>query len=275
MDTSGLKMRLIIALVVAGFSYFSYLTKTAKNPVTGEMQHISMSPEQEVAMGLQSAPQMAQEMGGELAPNDPIAQYVSSIGNKLVNSTEVKTSPYAENFTFHTLKDPETVNAFALPGGQIFITIGLLKRLDQERSKMDAEIATVLGHEIGHVIARHSAQQMAKSQLTQGLVNAATMGSGSMSGAQIAQYVGQMANLKYGRNDELQADHFGIKYSYDSGYKPENMINVMQILAKVMGNHRQPEYLSSHPNPENRIEKIREEITRIKGAVDESAINKE
>ena len=261
MFENGIKVRLIIMVAVAGFSYVSYLSKTSVNPVTGQKQHIGMNVDQEIAMGLQSAPEMASQMGGEVPTSAPIAQLVSKVGMTLVNSTEAASSPYAGHFQFHTLADQETVNAFALPGGQIFITQGLIKRMDPDR--IEDEMSGVLGHEIGHVIARHSAQQMAKQDLEKGLVNAAVMGSGSYSGAQIASYVGNMISLKYGRNDELEADHFGVRYSSQSGHDPNAMIRVMEILEQVMAGHRQSEFMSTHPSPENRIVKLKEEIAQL------------
>ncbi len=259
MQRSGINIRLLLMLGVIGFSVIKYFLTSSINPVTGEKQHVSLSPEQEIAMGLQSAPQMAAEFGGEY--NDPKVQNaIKAIGKKLVQSTNAAKSPY--QFEFHVLADPETVNAFALPGGQIFITIGLLKRLETPD-----QIAGVLGHEIGHVINRHSAEHIAKQGLLQGVVQGVVMGaSGDGSGmgtAQIAQYVGSMINMKFGRDDELESDKYGIHYMFESGYKPEQMIRVMEILEEATGGRKQSEFASSHPSPENRIVKIKEEIAKL------------
>ncbi|MBL7818714.1 MAG: M48 family metallopeptidase [Saprospiraceae bacterium] len=260
MERSGINMRLLLMLGIIGFSVIKYYMGSSINPVTGEKQRVSLTPEQEVAMGLQSAPQMAAEFGGLY--NDPKVQNaIKTIGNKLVRSTEAAKSPY--QFDFHVLADPETVNAFALPGGQIFITVGLLKRLENEH-----QIAGVLGHEIGHVVNRHSAEHMAKQGLLQGIVQGVVVGASDGSGmgtAQIAQYVGSMINMKFGRDDELESDKYGLHYMYESGYQPEQMIRVMQILDEASGGQRQSEFASSHPSPENRIIKIKEEIAKIKG----------
>ena len=262
---NSLKVRLMIGLAMAAFAYFSYLSKSSVNPVTGEKQKVSLTAAQEIAMGLQSAPQMAAEMGGET--RDPaLAQYVQAVGQKLVAKTEAANSPYKNNFQFHVLGDKQTVNAFALPGGQIFITEGLLARLDKD--KFEDQLAGVLGHEIGHVIGRHSAEHLAKQELTQGLigaVTAATSDGTGMSGQQIAAMVGNMINMKHGREDELESDKWGVKYAIQSGYDPEGMIRVMEILKEAMGNNRQSEFSSSHPSPENRIVKLREEIAKLRG----------
>lgn len=260
MQRSGINVRVLLMLGIIGFSVLKYFMTSSVNPVTGEKQHVSLSPEQEIAMGLQSAPQMAAEFGGEY--NDPKVQNaIKAIGNKLVKSSQAANSPY--QFNFHVLADPETVNAFALPGGQIFITVGLLKRLENEH-----QIAGVLGHEIGHVINRHSAEHMAKQGLLQGVVQGVVMGAsdgsgGGMGTAQIAQYVGSMVNMKFGRDDELESDKYGLHYMHEAGYKPDQMIRVMEILQEASGGQRQSEFSSSHPSPENRIVKIKEEIAKM------------
>jgi predicted Zn-dependent protease len=259
MQRSGLNIRVLLMLGIIGFSVLKYFMTSSINPMTGEKQRVSITPEQEVAMGLQSAPQMAAEFGGEY--NDPKVQNaVKAIGNKLLQSSQAMNSPY--QFNFHVLADPETVNAFALPGGQIFITVGLLKRL-----KTPDQIAGVLGHEIGHVVNRHSAEHMAKQGLLQGVIQGVSVGAsgdgGGMGTAQIAQYVGSMVNMKFGRDDELESDKYGLRYMKAAGYKPEQMIQVMEILAEASGGKKQSEFSSSHPSPENRIIKIKEEIAKM------------
>ena len=249
------KIQLLIALVVAAFSLFSYFGSSSVNPVTGEKQHIAgMSQKDEVAMGLQSAPQMAQQMGG-LSQDARARALVSQVGAKVVAQSVAAKSGYP--FRFHTLADPKTVNAFALPGGQVFITIALLARLETE-----GQLAGVLGHEVGHVLARHSAEHIAKDQLTQGLTGAFAMGSGSMSAAQIGQMVGQMTMLKYGRDDELEADGLGLRLMSEAGYDPRAMIRVMQILEKASGGSRNPEFQSSHPSPPRRVEEINAKLAK-------------
>jgi predicted Zn-dependent protease len=249
------KIQLIIALAVAAFSLFSYFGSSSVNPITGEKQHVAgMTPKDEVAMGLQSAPQMAQQMGG--VSQDPRARaLVAQVGAKVVAQSVAAKSGYP--FKFHALADPRTVNAFALPGGQVFITMALLSRLETE-----GQLAGVLGHEVGHVLARHSAEHIAKDQLTQGLTGAFAMGAGSMSAAQIGQVVGQMTMMKYGREDELEADGLGLRLMAEAGYDPRAMIRVMQILEKASGGSRTPEYQSSHPSPPRRIEEINAKLAK-------------
>src|SRR5919109_305306 len=173
----------------------------------------------------------------------------------LVAKSFAAKSPY--KFSFHVLADPRTINAFALPGGPVFITEGLMRLL-----KSEAELAGVLGHEIGHVIGRHSSERLAKQQLTQGLLGALIVGSGDYTTAQIGQVVGSMINMSYGRDDELEADGLGVRIMAEGGYDPRALIRVMEVLAKASGGSRQPEFFSTHPAPENRAERIRQEIAK-------------
>jgi len=248
-------VRLLIMLGFVAFSVISYYMKSSKNPVTGESQRVDMTPEQEVAMGLQSAPQMAAEFGG-LYQSAELQSQVRSIGQRIVNNSGAAQSPY--QFNFHVLADERTINAFALPGGQIFITYAMISQLGGEN-----EVAAVLGHEIGHVIHRHSAEQMAKQGLLNGIVRGVAMGSGDMSGAQVAQYVGKMLNMKYGRDDELESDAEGIKYCHQAGYDATAAIKVMELLAKTSGGESRSEFMSTHPNPANRITELQKGLRKL------------
>jgi beta-barrel assembly-enhancing protease len=246
--------RWIIALVIAAFAVITYFGRSSVNPITGETQRVAMSPEQEIALGLKSAPQMAAQMGG-LSKNADARAAVRKVGESLVARSLASKSPY--KFSFHVLADRQTINAFALPGGPIFITEGLLRLL-----KTESELAGVLGHEIGHVIARHSSEHLAQQQLTQGLLSALVVGSGDYNAAQIGQLVGNMINMKYGRDDELESDALGVRIAAEAGYDPRAMIRVMEVLAKASSGSRQPEFFSTHPAPENRSARIRAEIEK-------------
>ena len=252
------KGRLLIALAIAAFSLISYYSAREYNPVTDEVQHVDMSPQQEVAIGLQAAPQMAQQHGG-LHPDQEAQATIDRICNQIVGSSAARDTPY--DFECHVLADEETINAFALPGGQVFMTAGLLKRLQSE-----GQVAGVLGHEIGHVVARHGAEHMAKARLTQGLTGAAVLASydpnnpSSRNSAAVAALIGQMVNMRFGREDEIESDRLGVRFMAEAGYDPRSMVEVMRVLEQSAGPNRQPEFFSTHPNPGRRIERIEQAI---------------
>ncbi|GAA4456106.1 M48 family metallopeptidase [Nibrella saemangeumensis] len=253
--------RLLFGIIAAIVALFTYFTSTQENPITGEKQHVRMTPEQEIALGIQSAPQVAKQFGG-LHPASQVQQQVKAVGQKLVRQSSVRDSPY--QFDFHVLADPRTVNAFAIPGGQIFITAAMLSRM-----KTEDQLAGVLAHEITHVVGRHSAEQMAKQQLTQGLAGAAAVALSNPdapgASAAIARYAANLVTLKFGRDDEIESDQLGVKWMIEAGYNPEAMVEVMEIL-KAAGGSRQPtEFASTHPNPDNRIQRIREAIGTYRG----------
>jgi predicted Zn-dependent protease len=252
--------RVLTALIIAVIGGLYYYCNTQKNPVTGEEQRVALSPEQEVALGLEAAPQMAAEFGGE-HPDASVQEYVERLGERIVSASAAQKGGY--KFDFHVLRDPETVNAFALPGGQVFITAALMRRLGDE-----AQLAGVLGHEIGHVVGRHSAEQIAKSQFTQILVGATGVAASSedssgQQAAAVAAMVGQLVNMRFGRQDELEADQLGVRFMGETRYDPRALGEVMRILAEASGGSPRPEFLSTHPDPGNRLGEIEAEINRL------------
>jgi beta-barrel assembly-enhancing protease len=257
----GLDLRMVAAVVIALIGIVTYMMRTEINPVTGKKQHIALSVEQEKALGLRAAPEMAAKMGGAVSPErSGQARLVSEVGRRIVTRSDARLSPYADNFHFLLLNDPETVNAFALPGGQVFITRGLYEKLDAE-----AELAGVLGHEIGHVIGRHAAEHMAKGELGQLLTVAVGVGASDEQGrgraAQMAAaMVNQMAQLKFSRNDESEADRFGLKFMAEAGYDPTAMLDLMRVLKEAAKGQHPPELLATHPLPDTRIEAIKAEL---------------
>jgi predicted Zn-dependent protease len=260
--SSGCSVRLLLAGVVVVISLITYFGSQSTNPVTKDVQHISMTPDQEIAMGLQAAPEMADQFGG-LDSNQSDQQRVEQIGERIVQDSPASTTPY--QYAYHLLADLQTVNAFALPGGQIFITRALYDHL-----KTDGELAGVLGHETGHVVARHSAEQIAKAQLTQGITGAAVIAAcdpnnpnGCVAASVIGSLVGQLIDMKYSRADETEADWLGVCFMNDSGYDPQDMVKVMQILASQSQGQRPPEFLSTHPDPGNRLLQIQNDIQNM------------
>lgn len=250
--TGGGGGRLLIGIVIAVISLISYFASRTYNPVTGENQYLSLTPDQEIALGLQSAPEMIQEFGG-LARDDGAQNLVDNVGAQLDNTSMVRGTPW--QFDYNLLADDQTVNAFALPGGPIFITEALFSALQTED-----QLAGVLAHETVHVLARHSAQQIAKNDLTNGLIGAIGVASGDANAAQTAAVIGQLINMRYGRQDETQSDTIGVCLMIDAGYDPNAMVEVMQILEQVGGGSSGPDWFSTHPSPQNRIAAIQDAI---------------
>ena len=248
------KLKLIIGIAIIGFGLVRYCGNRQENPYTSRVQAISMSPQEEIAIGLQNAPSMAQQHGG-LHPDQRLQAFIDQVGAKLVDNTVARETPY--KYEFHLLQDPETVNAFALPGGQIFITYALLSKLENED-----QAAGVLGHEIGHVLGKHSAERIENSNLWSTISMGAEVGAGA---GQATSAIGQNILLGNGRDDELESDDLGVRFMIKAGYDPYQMIEVMKILKAASGPNRLPEFQSTHPDPENRIEKIKEAIKKYGG----------
>jgi predicted Zn-dependent protease len=253
-NDGGFNFRLLIGIIIAAVSVIGYFSHVSVNPVTGEKQHVSMTPDQETQLGLQSAPEMSAQMGGDVPWADPEAEEVRYVGKRIWNQSDASRSPY--QYTYHLLNDSNTVNAFALPGGQVFITKALYEDLADE-----AELAGVLGHETGHVVERHSAQQVEQSQLGHELITAVAVGSQhSIRNGLAASVVDQMLQLKFSRTDESQADSCGVRYMAQAGYDPRAMIDVMNVLLEQTRGGREPEFLVTHPYPESRIVAIKAQL---------------
>lgn len=254
--------RLVIAVIIALVSLVSYFGSRQYNPITNETQHVAnISPQQEIALGLQAAPEMAQQYAG-LSDDQQGQSLVSKVGQRLVTQSSAKDAPY--KFEFHLLGDHNVINAFALPGGQIFITEALLKRLQTE-----GQVAGVLAHEMMHVVGRHGAEHIAKQQLTSGLTGAAVIASydpnnpSSRNTAAVAAIIGQLVGLRFSRNDESEADEWGLKFMSQAGYNPNSMLRVMEILRDSAKGQHIPEFFSTHPDPGNRLERIQQEIQKM------------
>jgi predicted Zn-dependent protease len=256
-------VRLIIALVIAAFAVISYFARPGDvNQITGEIQKVAMPEEgDEIQMGLAATREMSAQFGGP--DRDQRAQdAVRRIGEELLVALDESlepgghVNPYRRDFHFTLLADDQTVNAFALPGGQIFITRALLSAL-----KTEGQLAGVLGHEIGHVIERHSNQQMAKQGLLQGLAAAGGVAGGSQQSAQMAQAAAQIISMSYGREAESESDEWAVRLTVLAGYDPRSMIGVMDILQQASGGRGAgPDFFSTHPNPEKRKADIEKHI---------------
>ena len=228
----------------------------ATNPVTGRSELSLVSESQEIGMGQEGAKEVAASIG--LYDDAQAQSYVSGIGKRLAALSERPTLPWS----FQVVDDP-AVNAFALPGGPIFVTRGIMVTLNSE-----AELAAVLGHEIGHITAKHSVQQISRAQVAQ-----LGLGVGSILSSNVARFGGLAGQglgilfLKYGRDAENQADELGFKYSASANYDVREMLDVFRTLERVgasSGGGRLPEWLSSHPNPGNRLAATQARLDTLK-----------
>lgn len=216
----------------------------ARNPATGARELMLVSEGQEIAMGKENDPAIVAQMG--LVPDSGLQRYVRGLGMALARASERPNLPWS----FRVLDDP-IVNAFALPGGFIYVTRGILEHLNSE-----AELVAVLGHEVGHVTARHSAAQMSKAQLANlGLIAGMVIDPGFAQYAQTASQGLGLLFLKFGRDDERQADDLGLRYLRRTGYDARQMPQVYTMLGRVSAASpagRVPAWLASHPDPEDR-----------------------
>jgi predicted Zn-dependent protease len=252
MATTKRTQLMITAILVAGLA----MAACAVNPATGKRQFVLISEQQEIAMGMENDKAISAQLG--IYEDPDLQAYVQRLGTRLAADSE---RPELD-WTFRVVDDP-IVNAFALPGGYIYVTRGILAHLDNE-----AALASVIGHEIGHVTARHSVSQISKAQLAQiGLMGATIAAPDKMQQfGQLAQVGMELLFLKYSRDDERQADDLGLRYLVRGEYDPRPMPEVFDMLARVgeaAGAGGVPAWAATHPRPENRSERISGQITTL------------
>lgn len=237
------------AAAVLGLSVSLALTSACKtNPTTGRSQFQALSREQEIAMGINATPEMTKQFGGRTT-DQACQDYVTNIGRALAAKTEANNPALPWEFT---LLDSDVINAFALPGGKVFITRGLAAKLTNE-----AQVAGVLGHEIGHVTARHINDRVTGQMGVGVLAVLVGVAADSQQAADAANQLGSIALLSYSRDEENEADLLGMRYMSRLNYDPKGQMQVMQVLAEASKGAKQPEFLSTHPYPEHRIERIK------------------
>jgi predicted Zn-dependent protease len=240
MKTKWLSGLMIIALLLSN--------SCAKNPVTGRSDFMLMSKQQEISMGQQSDPEITAFFG--LYEDPQLQKFIEEKGQQMAAVSHRKDLPYS-----FKIVDSPVVNAFAVPGGYVYFTRGIMAHFNNE-----AEFAGVLGHEIGHITARHSAKQYSNQMLAQiGLVAGSVI---SPTFAQYADAAGQglsLLFLKFGRDAESQSDKLGVEYSTKIGYDAEEMagfFSTLDRLREVSGGEEVPTFLSTHPDPADREQKV-------------------
>lgn len=239
----------------------------ATNAATGERQFNLISESREIAMGQDADKAITAQMG--LYPDSALQVYVRNLGMEMAKRSERPNLPWS----FKVVNDP-VVNAFALPGGFIYVTRGILSHLNSE-----AELAGVLGHEIGHVTGKHSVAQMSTQQIAQlGLGVTMIVEPSLQRFANIASTGLGLLFLKYGRDDENQADALGVRYMTGINHDPREMIRVMETLDAVTsasGSSGPPEWLSTHPNPGNRAQRISAQVDTMTGDLSRTEVNRD
>lgn len=243
----------IARTVFSVLSILSILSACAVNPATGRREFSLVSEGQEIAMGRQGAQEVEATIG--LYPDSALQAYVTQIGMSMATKSERPDIPWR----FGVVEDA-AINAFALPGGPIYFTRGILTHMNSE-----AEMASVMGHEIGHITARHSAQQM-----TRGTALQLGLGVGSILSDEIASVAGAasvglgLLMLSYGREAETQADELGFRYMMQDGYDPRAMREMFTMLGRVSeGAGRLPNWLATHPAPEDRLARTEQRIAAV------------
>jgi len=240
-------MKIVASVLLLG------LAGCTVNPSTGRSQFLLLSVEQAQALGEESKLEVVQQYGGELESAE-VTSYVERVGRSMARFTEADYPDLPWEFT---VLDSDVVNAFALPGGKVFASRGLLARLDNE-----AQLAGVLGHEIGHVTGQHVNERISQAILISGIVLGTSVAAGSSDSewARVVPIVVGAAGtgylLSFNRDQETEADEQGLKYMTAAGYDPAAMIELLEVLKGAGDGSRPPEFLSTHPYPETRIETV-------------------
>ncbi|UCD52471.1 MAG: M48 family metalloprotease [Phycisphaerales bacterium] len=250
--------------LVAGLT-LGLVSGCAVNPLTGQEELMFFSEDKDVQLGEKYAPQIEQALGGRF-PDENLQDYINTVGQRIARFC------HRPDIAYHfTAVDEKQVNAFAVPGGYIFITKGLLEKLDCE-----AQLAAILGHEIGHVVARDTMAALSRQIGMTALLGAAASVGGSGSGDLMAgtAFVSGVLSLQYSRDDEKAADMVGMAYLVQAGYDPRAAVETMRILQELQS-VRPVEFFSTHPNPQNRVAYLEERIERRYGMIGELKMGRE
>lgn len=239
-----------LSILVLLFAVFSCVK--VEDPLTGQKVYTLLSTEQEIEIGKKYIPQAINENEG-LYPDKDVQEYIKSIGYKVASIT-----PRKVDYQFY-LVNSKDINAFALPGGAVFLNRGLILVLDNE-----SELVAVLSHELGHINARHHAKFLEKTYGINILLNIIAIATANSSYQNIIMQTAQIGagllQLRYSREQENEADMLGVRFAYDSGYDPKSMISVFNKFKSMESGSKPPEWLLTHPLPETRIKNVSELI---------------
>ncbi len=254
MNNRSLKHRVLAATLALLIIQPAWLSAAVSTPQLPDPGSAPMSKEQQEQLGLQAAAEVYKQMP-VLPDSSPITQYVKRVGRRLVG---VIPPEYSWPYDFHVIPQKE-INAFALPGGPMFVNVGAILAADDE-----AQLAGVMAHEMSHVYMQHSAKQAGKQAFTQGILGVlgAVVGGGAIGSlARLGMQIGAgVVSLKYSRGDEAQADAVGAIIMYKAGYDPHALAQYFQKI-EGEGGPGGPQFLSDHPNPGNRTAAIDKEAS--------------
>lgn len=241
--------RAILATMHLGLT-LALLSGCAINPVTGDEEMMFFSPEKDIALGRKYAPLIEQELGGRI-PDENLQNYVNQVGQRIARVC------HRPDLSYHfAVVEEGGANALAVPGGYVYITKGLLKEL-----KSEAQLAAILGHEVGHVVARDTMAAITRQIGATAILAAAAVSDAPSDVIRGTTFISSVLSLQYSREDEKDADMTGLSYMTRAGYDPNGIVETMKILEELQ-TYRPIEFFSTHPNPESRVAYLEDRIAR-------------
>jgi predicted Zn-dependent protease len=244
----------MVALLLAAMCFLAYYGMRELAPATEEHERVDLTVEQEIRIGIEAAPRIMERYGG-LHPDRRLHARAAEVGGRLVSRSRAGRTPYA--FRFHVLAAENAIDAFALPGGQVCLTAGLLSRLITE-----GELAGVLGHQISHVVARHVSEQLRRavpsgrrSSRAFPLAKSVWNDARSARSNAVSVFVSNHRALRFASDEELEADQLALRFLTEAGYDPRALARVMDLLSASGAGAA--DFLRAHPDPDRRLERIR------------------
>jgi predicted Zn-dependent protease len=245
-DHRALAICLAFCFAAAGIGAGCATTQGAGNAAAEGAADVLLPPREEEKLGERFSKNIESEL--KLHPDEQVQAYLQTMGQQVLKAAG-NDAHQAIKFEFHVVDDPDTINAFAGPGGQIYFYSGLLKQADTK-----AEVMSVMAHEVAHVTERHVAERMVASYGIEALMSAAVGDNPGLLARLATSLAAQGFLLKYSRDQETEADRTGLKYIIGSGYDPNGFISFFQKIKQQGGSP--PVFMSSHPLPQQRIDNV-------------------
>ena len=253
--------RVAMALLMGGLAFVAYTVSDNVPVAQQQAPTLELGPQHDAELGRRSVRQMETQYGG-LSSDPNLQNAVQQIGTRLVQQSSAGEAPF--QFTFRVLADERTTNAFAIPGGHIYVTSALVRKLSS-----NAEIAAILAHEMAHVVQRHGIGRLANATLADGQTGAVVIASfldeaqpANVTGPQVAQLVGETVNLRYVQDEELRSDLQAVQFLAQAGFDPNGLIRALRLL-QTTATGQPTAFAKTHPNPIRRLTHIQDEIKRV------------